>query len=202
MKCHGDMVLEAKDEVVHPPFKDRACGTCHDPHASEYIAVTVMAMPGLCYECHKQMETGLIGSSIKHLPVEEGKCSECHSPHETKLRHLLLNRPKELCLSCHERIVTTTARKGHIAMEEGDCLSCHMPHYSEPKYLLNATDPALCIKCHPVDTEMLLKVHMKPLTKINECLSCHEPHVTEKPGMLRKVMHSPFAKGDCKACHE
>jgi predicted CXXCH cytochrome family protein len=148
------------------------------------------------------MEEKIKSSMDKHLPVEEGKCIACHSPHETKLKHLLLNRPQELCLSCHEKVVTTTTRKGHIIMEQGDCLSCHVSHYSDSKYLLNAKDPALCIKCHSTDTQRLLNVHLERVTKINQCLGCHEPHVTEKPGLLRKVKHAPFAKGDCKACHE
>jgi predicted CXXCH cytochrome family protein len=148
------------------------------------------------------METDVKASSDKHLPVEEGKCTVCHSPHGAKVGHLLLNRTKDLCLSCHERIVTTTIRRGHIDMEKGDCLSCHVSHYSALRYLLSAKDPALCVKCHSVDTERLLKVHIKPIDKIKRCLSCHVPHVTEKPGLLKNVKHSPFAKGDCKVCHE
>jgi predicted CXXCH cytochrome family protein len=196
------MLLELKEEAVHRPFKEKTCGKCHDPHASEYAGHAIMAMPALCYECHKKMETDMGSSVIKHLPAEEGKCSVCHSAHGTRMDNLLLNRPKELCLSCHERIVTTTARKGHIEMEKGDCLSCHVSHFSSSKYLVNAKDPDLCIKCHTGDTEKLLKAHMKPIAKINHCLPCHEPHVTEKQGMIRKIKHSPFAKGDCRACHE
>ena len=197
------MFLELKEgAAVHKPFKEKACGTCHNPHATDYIDNTIKPMPELCFDCHKKMETDVKASANKHLPVEEGKCTGCHSPHGTKIRYLLLNRPKELCLSCHERIVTTTVRRGHIDMEKGDCLSCNISHFSELKYLLIAKDPALCVKCHSSDTERLLKVHIKPIAKINHCVGCHEPHVTEKPGLLRKIKHSPFGKGDCKVCHE
>jgi predicted CXXCH cytochrome family protein len=195
------MFLTVK-EAIHPPFQEKTCGTCHDAHASEYTGVTIKPMLELCYGCHKNTEAKLKSSKTKHLPVEEGKCTGCHSPHETKLKNLLLNRPQELCLSCHERIVTTTVRKGHIVMEQGDCLSCHLSHYSDSRYLLNTADPALCVKCHSVDNQKLLAVHREQIAKIKHCLSCHEPHVTEKPGLLRKVKHAPFAKGDCKACHE
>jgi predicted CXXCH cytochrome family protein len=196
------MLLDLKEENIHKPFKAKECGVCHNPHASEYIANTLKSMPELCYDCHGKMETDVKASSDKHLPVEEGKCTVCHSPHGAKIGHLLLNRPKELCLSCHERIVITTLRRGHIDMEKGDCLSCHVSHYSASRYLLNAKDPALCVKCHSVDTERLLKVHIKPIDKIKHCLSCHVPHVTEKPGLLKNIKHSPFAKGDCRVCHE
>jgi predicted CXXCH cytochrome family protein len=196
------MFLDLKEGSIHKPFKEKSCSTCHNPHASEYTAHTTSSMPGLCYECHKKMDSDVKASNNRHLPVEEGKCSSCHSPHGTRIKRLLLNRPKELCLSCHERIITTTVRKGHIEMEKGDCLSCHVAHFSESKYLITAKDPALCIKCHSTDTDALLKAHIKPIAKINHCLNCHEPHVTEKQGLLRKIKHSPFSKGDCKACHE
>jgi hypothetical protein len=75
-------------------------------------------------------------------------------------------------------------------------------HFSDSKYLLSAADPVLCVKCHSADTQKLLSVHRESVTKIHRCLGCHEPHVTEKPGLLRKVKHAPFARGDCKACHE
>ena len=127
--------------------------------------------------------------------LKKGNVQSATALMERRLNNLLLNRPKELCLSCHERIVTTTVRKGHIEMEKGDCLSCHVSHYSESRYLTNAKDPALCIQCHSIDTANLLKVHIKPIAKINHCLPCHEPHVTEKPGLLRKIKHNPFAKG-------
>jgi predicted CXXCH cytochrome family protein len=139
---------------------------------------------------------------VTHLPVEEGKCTACHNPHISKISGLLLNRPRELCLSCHERIVTTNIRKGHITMEKGDCTSCHKPHFSDSAHLITEKDPALCVKCHGTDSARLTKVHLKPIEKINRCLACHEPHVTENPGMLRNIKHSPFAKGDCRDCHE
>jgi predicted CXXCH cytochrome family protein len=147
------------------------------------------------------MENKIKTSSNRHAPAENGKCTACHSPHVTKLAKLLLNRPKELCLTCHEKIVTTTARKGHIDMEKGDCLSCHTSHYSRNKVLLAENDPLLCIKCHSADTERLLRDHGEPIAKISHCATCHVPHVTEKPGLLKKVMHDPFARKDCKACH-
>jgi predicted CXXCH cytochrome family protein len=148
------------------------------------------------------MKSELSVSINKHLPVDEGKCNLCHNPHGSKLKYQLLNTPNELCLTCHERIVTTTSRKGHIAMEEGDCLTCHVSHYSSSSYLLKDSDPSLCLKCHSADTEQLLKVHRTSLDEIDKCMSCHEPHVTEGSGMLKKVLHEPFNRGNCEACHE
>jgi predicted CXXCH cytochrome family protein len=87
-------------------------------------------------------------------------------------------------------------------MEEGDCLSCHLSHFSELKHLLKVEDPTLCVNCHSVDSDGLLKAHIKSIAEIKHCLTCHVPHVTEKPGLLKNVKHKPFAKGDCRKCHE
>jgi predicted CXXCH cytochrome family protein len=200
--CHGNMFLDMKAEDLHKPFRSKECDICHNPHASDYIANTIKPMTGLCYDCHNTLEEMYTISIYKHLPMEEGHCIACHNPHGAKIDSFLLNRPRELCLSCHERIVVTTVRKGHLDMEEGDCLSCHLSHFSELKHLLTTEDPALCVKCHSIDTASLQKKHIKPLDEINHCLTCHVPHVTEKPGLLKKIQHKPFARGNCSKCHE
>jgi predicted CXXCH cytochrome family protein len=134
--------------------------------------------------------------------VVEGKCTACHNPHGTKLEYQLVNQPREVCLVCHQKIVTTTARKGHIEMEEGDCLSCHHPHDSDLRKLLEAEDPGLCMRCHGSDAERLSTVHRMPLAEISRCTSCHEPHVSAGEGLLKEVLHDPFGRRDCIACHE
>jgi hypothetical protein len=68
--------------------------------------------------------------------------------------------------------------------------------------LLKQKDPEVCMDCHSGDAAKLQTTHLKPLTEIRSCLGCHQAHVTEKPGLLRNIKHSPFAKGDCKVCHE
>jgi predicted CXXCH cytochrome family protein len=195
------MAFGSQEAVQHKPFKDNACGTCHDPHASDYEGETIKPMPDLCYACHKNTEASLAGAASSHVPFEEGKCNACHSPHKSKIKQLLYTRPRELCLSCHEKIVTSTSKIGHLDMEKGDCLSCHKSHVSDNRGLSNSPDPALCVQCHTADTERTQSRHMRPLLKISRCLPCHQPHVTEKPGLLRDIKHNPFLKGDCKLCH-
>jgi predicted CXXCH cytochrome family protein len=196
------MYLDVEDQGTHPLFKNKECGTCHDPHASDYVASTVMPVKDLCVKCHEPIKKGLLESKARHLPVEEGKCTECHSPHGTRMKYQLLDRTNELCMSCHNRLIVTTDFKGHLQMEEGNCLSCHLSHFSDLSYLMKDKDPAICIQCHSADTERLLEAHREQLGKIGRCTTCHEPHLSTQPGLLRGIMHEPFIKGNCEACHE
>jgi predicted CXXCH cytochrome family protein len=195
------MLVDMDDKGTHPLFRDRACLTCHDPHAENNIGFTKKPVKEMCLDCHTSIKKTLDDIGFKHSPVAEGECTACHNPHGSKLEYQLLSQPNDLCLSCHERIITTKDRKGHIAMENGSCLSCHTSHYSELKGLMVGKDPAICKQCHSDDTERLISVHRQPLDKISACMSCHEHHVAEKPGMLKLISHDPFTHGNCEACH-
>ena len=111
------------------------------------------------------------------------------------------------CFDCHKK-EAFAQKVVHQPVAQKKCYQCHNPHVAKHEGLLPMEVGKLCVSCH----ELLAGDHA-------ECISCHDPHTSNQKGLLRqnlsasclachdkieqkfKVEHAPFAKGQCKACH-
>lgn len=116
--------------VLHPPYKERMCTTCHLENSLGQLADR---QPGLCYMCHEDFSEKY---QYIHGPVAAGYCTECHHPHMSKNEKLLIRTGQDLCLFCHD---AQHILKGetHEGIEDTSCTECHNPHGSTDRYLFN-----------------------------------------------------------------
>ncbi len=192
--CHKDKQTEywRNSKYQHPPFKRARCGSCHEPHASDYIALTRQSPPKLCPTCHNLVRW--TSRKNQHSPFKRRGCADCHSPHGTNTYKHLRKPPRILCRSCHRNI----ARQFNMPVKmkpfsEGRCPKCHNPHASNFRKLWQAGPDAedLCFKCHDgsgskYDVKQFKKKkhQMKPY-KEGKCLDCHRPHASIAPWLWK-----------------
>jgi predicted CXXCH cytochrome family protein len=58
----------------------------------------------------------------------------------------------------------------------------------------------ICQECHSTGKSLVL-AHLGFPLKHSNCLTCHSAHVSKNKGLLKPVVHEPFARGDCQSCH-
>lgn len=184
------------DTYVHQPLKKGECGSCHNPHVAHFKGLLDEKGAELCYKCHQDAQKKF-AQDLVHQPVRRGECLSCHEPHASGSRGLLRHGLKSTCFSCH----TTLQEKykyTHSPYTKGQCSSCHRPHQSEHALLLKFEGETLCFSCHQGDA--LRKGHPNYPGRLRDCLSCHNPHGSSRKGIIRDVLHAPYAKG-CGDCH-
>ncbi len=160
-KVYSDI---SKAKYPHKPVKEGDCTHCHTPHSSNFRSQLKASLPGLCFNCHRELRDYIKSCKYYHGPVKDGDCDACHKPHGS-LYSKLLNKyfppefytpysPKkyDLCFECHNRDIardkrTTTLtdfRNGdfnlhyfHVHRTKGrSCKACHDPHASsQPKHI-------------------------------------------------------------------
>jgi predicted CXXCH cytochrome family protein len=198
------MLDEVKDEVVHQPFKIGECLTCHNAHAGNNQFHLINTGGENCYKCHTSISFAEKEIAYQHMPFKEEDCTACHNPHGSKIKGQL-NRPLgNLCLSCHDNISVKLKKEEfkHAPVQDKKCLECHTPHFSKIEYLLGANSNTLCSKCHVTTSPSIIQTHNGISIKHSNCIGCHESHSSINKGLLRPIMHTPFADKDCKHCHE
>ncbi len=217
--CFGCHDAFGKKSDVHPPVKDGACTTCHDPHASNEAKLLMQPLKDLCTTCHSDKGD----AKVPHGPVAAGDCTACHSPHESDIKPLLLKKDEELCLGCHTDFQETLKKKDVHPALSGGCPTCHNPHGSANPKLLVEAGPKLCFPCHDTIQEKVEKgavVHGAIKTE-KACASCHSPHASDNAKLLlasekdtclgchatilpkyATVLHGPIAEGRCTPCHD
>lgn len=110
--------------VVHYPYAERECESCHDPSS---LGRMLEPEPALCYMCHEDLTSVY---PVLHGPVGGGYCTACHDPHSSKAGSLLRFNGRDLCLYCHvEKEVLKN--EIHEGLEEMACSDCHNPHGGE-----------------------------------------------------------------------
>lgn len=216
INCHE--AFEGK-RFVHPPVKEGACTTCHEPHASDEPKLLTLSQKELCGACHgDHLEFKLL-----HGPVSAGECTVCHTPHQSDNKALLLKKDEQLCAACHLDAADFLKKKHVHPALEGGCTSCHNPHGSAHPRLLAEEGSPLCFTCHEEIADKVQKaaVAHPPVKSEKGCLSCHSPHSSENAKLLLKpeketclgchkalipksavVLHGPIKDGSCTACHE
>ncbi|MCX6836061.1 MAG: cytochrome c3 family protein, partial [candidate division Zixibacteria bacterium] len=104
LTCHN--TREFTGPVQHKPAFDD-CGTCHDPHSSQYKNLLGTSdLMQVCLDCHEdapkthyhKMGAGVIDPRTKTELV----CTGCHSPHSSTEKSLLIaDKNRKLCNLCH-----------------------------------------------------------------------------------------------------
>ncbi len=199
LDCHPDLKKELASGKPHKPLKSEECISCHSPHAARYEYLLSQTGETLCYECHKSGKDWL-KEKIVHLPVEYGECQKCHKPHVSAYNNLLRMEEKEICFQCHDR---SPFQKAHVhkPVKEGRCTSCHKAHSSPNDLLLTQISPKLCIKCHPLNQKLVSRHLPNIIMDRVDCLLCHSPHSSTRDNLIYSLLHDPYAKNNCVACH-
>ncbi len=192
--CHERSTFQKR--VKHQPASRGDCASCHSPHVAKYPGLLQQEVKSLCYSCH----TGAAqkhGKGIVHQPVRRGECLSCHDPHASDHPGLLGKRLSETCFDCHSDL-PRKYRNTHTPYARGQCTSCHEVHQSSNPYLLVRDQESLCLNCHSAAS--VRQKHPNFPADLGNCGSCHSPHGSNRPGLIRNVLHEPFA-GGCRDCH-
>jgi len=194
--CHSPHNSKEKhllNPVVHPPFAEGDCESCHEGGKTESGKMAAVAADA-CLACHDEKSSG-----TGHQHVAGVSCINCHEPHSSRNASLLID-PARLCQSCHQDVVQAKrADNGvhlHQPVQEGRCLDCHQLHEpAAPKYLAK-TQQDLCSSCHAsIAARTKDRTQHDPFRKGN-CAACHEVHASSQEHLLKK------AEGNlCTSCH-
>jgi predicted CXXCH cytochrome family protein len=193
--CHGNMGPLLDDQYQHPPFESGQCGSCHNPHASDYEGLLDQAPNTLCFTCHP-MGTEL-NRMQAHPPAQEGWCIDCHSPHASNYQGILIAGQRELCFSCHPGVSSLADMPVQHQPFLGDnCTGCHEPHGADYTPLLVEAQPGLCYQCHPAIQNQFGQPSHHPIGVELTCTSCHDPHAALYAGLV-DAQNNSF----CYQCH-
>lgn len=192
--CHDRDAFQKR--VKHEPAAGGDCTACHSPHVARFDGLLQEKVKDLCYSCHsdaaEQQSKGVV-----HKPVKDGECLGCHNPHSSDQNGLLKDRLSETCFSCHTAL-PKQFKHTHAPYAKGQCASCHRPHQSPNNNLLVNDPDSLCFSCH--QSAEVQNKHPNFPEKLHDCGSCHNPHGSDRSGLIRNVLHEPYAD-DCKNCH-
>lgn len=184
LDCHDLAAISPGGTVVHAPFGDKDCGSCHADHGDEERLILTEQGNALCEQCHTFSEATFLAAHRKIAPTGKAACIGCHDPHRTPGRRLL--------------------RAGlHEPVKAGACEKCHR---SDGKLLL-ASNRGLCFVCHQKPAFSRPIVH-EPVKK-SLCLDCHDPHGAASVRLLKGSysLEREARGGDreyafCFTCHE
>jgi predicted CXXCH cytochrome family protein len=190
--CHD---TEATQKVVHMPFYEGNCISCHSPHSSDLPALLNGAnQRETCEQCHN---VEVAENNFRHGPFMSNQCTSCHVGHQSNYESLVVDGDPGLCFQCHlGKEEDLELANVHPVFQDG-CLDCHSPHSSPASNMLLTGGNELCYTCHEsikADVTAAKIVH-DPL-KNGECVSCHSPHAGELTNLL--VNEQPNL---CFNCH-
>jgi predicted CXXCH cytochrome family protein len=192
--CHDRAAFQKK--VKHQPAARGECSSCHSPHVARHSGMLQQQVQNLCYSCHPGAAVEH-RQGIPHQPVRQGECLACHDPHGSDHAGLINKRSADNCFSCHSEL-PRKFKHTHAPYGKGQCSSCHEAHRADQPYLLVKEPKALCLSCHPL--QAVRQKHPNYPAELDNCGSCHSPHGSDRRGLVRNVLHQPFASG-CKDCH-
>ena len=146
LQCHGLGDAAMFEHTAHA-MNEVSCVSCHSVHGEQRAGLLVKREPGLCNDCHKDIEAMTYLPS--HHPIREHKmiCTDCHDVHSDGYANSVAGeRPTDLCFSCH------ADKQGPFIFEHApvteDCGICHNPHGTVANNLLTQNEPFLCLQCH------------------------------------------------------
>ena len=184
LDCHEYAAISPGGTVVHPPFGEKDCGSCHADHGDGNRLVLTEQGNALCEQCHAFTEAPFLAAHHKIAPTGKAACSGCHDPHRAPSRRLL--------------------RAGlHEPVKAGTCEKCHR---SDGKLLL-PVGRGLCLICHK-KADFARPVAHEPAKK-SLCLDCHDPHGSGSARLLKgaySLAREASAAGKeyafCLTCHD
>lgn len=198
VQCHRATAAEVNQKYTMPPFANKQCLSCHDPHASDNDNLTKSPIKVLCLSCHPKIAK-YYAKAVLHPPFRVGNCTSCHKAHASNFKPLLRRQPKVLCLACHPDIAKLELKAVRMQpFRMGQCPLCHNPHGSDNRRLLQAPVPTLCFRCHSKIGELQKKAVMMPPFREGKCLECHLPHGSDNV----KLLQAPLSGNEiCFRCH-
>jgi DmsE family decaheme c-type cytochrome len=154
MNSHQQNMLE---DNIHT-MNDVSCADCHGVHGNTHVSLLKSSQPGLCLDCHKNVE-GQFAQPFRH-PVNDEivVCTDCHMTIDLVATELSYNGINNACYECHAQFEGPFPYEHQATVdystEEGGCLSCHSPHGSyNPRMLKQPYESPhyrLCTQCHSV----------------------------------------------------
>jgi predicted CXXCH cytochrome family protein len=175
-KCHETR----KDPVLHGPYKNGQCLTCHDPHSSEFKAQTRAAGNSLCLECHAPKRG--TADAVTLFSLQKISKADFEAIPKIKLDPTLrFGHPR----ATHP--VAEAADPLHRG-ERMSCLSCHAPHASTLQNLLVSAKGGgdVCDACHRAIEEQKGTKIKSQLQPPAEPLSQRTPNLPIQSGLMVK----------------
>ena len=184
LDCHELVAISPGGTVVHPPFGEKDCGSCHADHGDQERLMLTEEGNALCAQCHDFAEAKFLAAHRKIAPTGKAPCTGCHDPHRSLNKRLLRS---EL----------------HAPVKAGTCEKCHR---SDGKLLI-PINRDFCFLCHE-RAAFARPVAHDPVKK-SRCLDCHDPHGSAQARLLRgaytlerEVRHGEKDYSFCFSCHE
>ncbi len=191
--CHSDVLPPAGTPAAlqpHPMIPEGQCGRCHEPHSSANQHMLRQPAGRLCQGCHEGRTRSFHEAKGFSIYV----CAKCHDLHRPTQPHLIMDSSRSLCTDCHD--YRGEALFTHSFVAEGKCFLCHSFHESP----LSADVATICLGCHGGNPR-LAAAHRGVAIDRSRCTVCHQPHQAKRGKLLRVQEHTPFAEGECDACH-
>lgn len=123
--------------VVHKPYADNQCNSCH--LNTNDIFARAQVREDICLTCHADTVTA---HPVMHGPVVNNACSMCHSPHSSAVPHLLRQPAPAVCTQCHEPAIMELMHQQPLD-PKASCIECHSGHGGTDHRLLLASAPEL-----------------------------------------------------------
>jgi predicted CXXCH cytochrome family protein len=195
--CHEEVGKAANGAGGHGPAATGECGTCHQPHGSDYPSLMAAPEAEICTACHDDV-AGQLKLANVHKPAA-GSCALCHNPHGSGNSAKTRETINTLCLACH----LASAGTGRGAGDAPALFGRPVPEVLAPLLspqarvaldrLRRRNHPIIG---HPVSGPKDPLDESRPFT----CVSCHGPHGTDGPRLKRFSSDDP--SGFCVKCHK
>jgi len=146
--CHD----KSKEEVLHKPYEQGQCTTCHDPHSSDFPKQTRAETNSLCLACHanrtikgdkvtlfgtQEISAADFGEIPKILPTDTAQIGHPFASHPVAGMPDPTDPAKKIsCLSCHEQHAAAQQSLVRTAKNDknGDiCNSCHQAYEAQQR---------------------------------------------------------------------
>jgi predicted CXXCH cytochrome family protein len=142
--------------VVHKPFADNLCNSCHINSADIFARAQVRE--DVCLNCHSNVPTQ---HAVMHGPVVNNACRMCHSPHSSAVPHLLKQPAPAVCTQCHEPESMQLMHSQPFDPKRS-CIDCHSGHGGTDHKLLLATAAAPAAQAPATTQPALLRENEVP----------------------------------------
>ena len=146
--CHE----KSKEEVLHKPYEQGQCVTCHSPHSSDFPKQTRAEGNGLCLACHADRNVSSDKVSLfasqeisvqefaevpKILPNDKAQIGHPFASHPVSGMADPTNPAQKIsCLSCHEQHASSQQNLIRTAKSDkhGDvCNGCHQAYEAQKR---------------------------------------------------------------------
>jgi len=138
--CHE----KSKEEVLHKPYEQGQCVTCHSPHSSDFPKQTRAEGNALCLACHA--DRNVSGDKVSLFASQEISAQEF-----AEVPKILPNDKAQIGHPFASHPVSGMADPTNPA-QKISCLSCHEQHASSQQNLIRTAksdkNGDICNACH------------------------------------------------------